>query len=62
MRRKFDKHRYHSSEELCADIKLMFTNCYEYNKPGSLIFKEAKELELFVKNELLPEYGIEDEY
>ena len=62
MTKKLAKNKYETSKELCADIRLMFENCYEYNTPKSLIYKQAKELENYVQNELLPEFSIEDDY
>merc|ERR1719187_63670 len=36
---------YRSEEELIADMKLMFSNCRQYNEEGSSIYEDANLLE-----------------
>ncbi len=44
---KIDMHVYESPEQLKDDVKLMFTNCYTYNKPETQVYVMGKKLEQY---------------
>lgn len=48
----FSAHKYHNREEFLADIKLIESNCEQYNGPDSSFTKQAKALVEFTKSAL----------
>ncbi|KAI8969102.1 Bromodomain-containing protein [Mycotypha africana] len=44
--KKLYDNQYTHQDELIADIRLMFQNCYAYNPPGHLVHKLGKEFEV----------------
>lgn len=47
IQRKMDGHVYESAEQFQADVKLMLSNCYTYNKPETQVYGMAKALEKY---------------
>jgi transcription initiation factor TFIID subunit 2 len=45
IRKKFDKNRYETTNDLLADVKQVFVNCYLFNVPDDVVSKMGKELE-----------------
>lgn len=43
--RKLDSQEYDGSEDFEADIRLIFSNCYTFNPPGSPVFNFCTQLE-----------------
>ena len=37
--------KYLTKAQFCADVKRIFSNCREYNQPGTIYFKSANQLE-----------------
>ncbi|XP_026472569.1 transcription initiation factor TFIID subunit 1 [Ctenocephalides felis] len=50
--KKVQAHKYHNREEFLADIKLIESNCEQYNGPDSSFTKQAKALVEFTKSAL----------
>ena len=48
IRRKLNKDIYPTMEELADDLQLMFDNACQYNEPGSVIYKDALQLQNLV--------------
>ena len=44
MRRKMDAHEYSSAPEFAEDMRLIFSNCYRYNAPGTEVYEAARQL------------------
>lgn len=47
---KLSNHQYHSVEEFDNDMKLLFSNCYTYNKPETIVHNMGKNLEKVYDN------------
>lgn len=45
IQRKLQNGEYHTVDDFCADVRLMFDNCHLYNNPGDPVTLDAKELE-----------------
>lgn len=55
IRRKLDIGSYNNEiQPLMSDIRQIFSNCYSYNQDSSPIFEQAKILESFFENEVVP--------
>jgi ATP-dependent helicase STH1/SNF2 len=44
---EIQKKKYTDMEVLKKDVLLIFSNCKIYNQPGSIIFQDAADLEVF---------------
>ncbi|KNC80795.1 hypothetical protein SARC_06858 [Sphaeroforma arctica JP610] len=44
MQKKYDNREYASAEDFANDMRLMFANCYRYNKPGQDVYELGKKL------------------
>ncbi|XP_028299516.1 bromodomain testis-specific protein isoform X3 [Gouania willdenowi] len=42
---KMDQHEYANAKDFCADVRLMFSNCYKYNPPSDDVVIMARKLE-----------------
>lgn len=47
---KLSNHQYHNVEEFNNDVKLVFSNCYTYNKPETIVNNMGKNLEKVYDN------------
>ncbi|XP_028328646.1 bromodomain-containing protein 4B-like isoform X3 [Gouania willdenowi] len=45
IKKKMDQREYANSEDFCADVRLMFFNCYKYNKPSDDVVSMARKLQ-----------------
>ena len=44
--RKVESGEYRSASEFAEDVRLVFTNCYRYNPPGSDVVAMARKLQV----------------
>lgn len=42
---KLDRHEYTSEQEFLADMRQIFTNCYTYHEPGSVMYLNCERLQ-----------------
>ncbi|KAJ2454223.1 hypothetical protein EV183_001708 [Coemansia sp. RSA 2336] len=47
IRKKLDRHQYHSEQDFYDDVKLVFSNCFLFNPPDSMVYKHACALQDF---------------
>ena len=62
IKRRLENNYYWSALECIDDIKLMFENCYLYNKPGEDVVFMAQTLEKLFKEKLTEMPKIEIEF
>ena len=46
MQRKIESGEYRLASEFAEDVRLVFTNCYRYNPPGSDVVGMARKLQV----------------
>ena len=46
--RKFEAGEYRTASEFAEDVRLVFTNCYRYNAPGSDVVTMARKLQVWL--------------
>ncbi|EDO40335.1 predicted protein [Nematostella vectensis] len=61
VKEKLHSYQYHSVVEFVRDMNLIFSNCKDFNKPGSTILEEGLRLEELFKQLLYDNFpGIEE--
>lgn len=44
--KKLDNRQYRDAQEVAADVRLMFSNCYKYNPPDHDVVSMARKLQV----------------
>ena len=47
IRNKTNRFEYNTADEMLADIRLIFSNCFTYNKPSTVVAVAGGELERY---------------
>lgn len=52
LKRRVENKEYTTFRQFEADVRLMFSNCYAFNGPGTFVYNEGQELEAIFEKEL----------
>ncbi|KAI9312583.1 hypothetical protein BX666DRAFT_1984486 [Dichotomocladium elegans] len=54
---KLKTNQYQSSSQFDDDVRLMFRNCFTFNKPGEFVYNQGKQLEQVYNQEWINNFG-----